>query len=311
MSLMKQESLSTIQELEEEIKELVSENQQKSEMISSLNEQIGKLSESDKVLKLNEELKKQNENLQRSEQNARREAMTEVGNVKKEYASKIAEVDRQQEEATRLRQSQETEIRVQVLEQVHRYKNELDDKYNGQKNKLDSEAEQKSKELENQWYLPLTIVFVYGVFITLLSAIKSEAFRSDLGAFFKAIGSLIWVIGENGLKGASWVQGQAQNISQPVVAVILGVLGYLIVLILLWGIPYGLIGFVGYSGFKFYKEQFADRWSVLVALGSMAVCIFFAEEIKMLTSINLIFLFICLHILYLIIRMATTGSKSY
>ena len=65
---------------------------------------------------------------------------------------------------------------------------------------------------------------------------------------------------------------------------------------------------------KWYAEEYADNTSLGFALVSLALSIFFAEEIRAFLPINLLLLLILVHIVYVLIRWYVKGcmrSRGY
>jgi uncharacterized protein YneF (UPF0154 family) len=82
-----------------------------------------------------------------------------------------------------------------------------------------------------------------------------------------------------------------------------------IVFILITSILYGLIAYGLFIVGKFYREEFFDLPSLIVALVSMAMLVWFADDLSFITW-NLILIWFLIHSIYLLIRMMTTTSNS-
>ena len=87
-----------------------------------------------------------------------------------------------------------------------------------------------------------------------------------------------------------------------IVPVILAVLGFAAV----FGIPLALIVFGIYKIIRFYKENFADSTSVLVALVTLALLVWFADSLTFI-PLNLILVFLIVHAIYMVIRLLITN----
>ena len=178
---------SEVYQLREAISELRKDNRQKSETIKSLNERIGTLSESDNVLKQNAELKQKNSELQRSEQNARQEAKATVSAVKEQYANKQAELERKIASAE-YRERQASTLEANLSHQADTRAQKLAE---NKLKALQGEYEAKKRTLDSE-YKTLTVVYegfllgclLYGVLVTLFTAVRSEAFISDFKTFY-------------------------------------------------------------------------------------------------------------------------------
>lgn len=286
-----------------QVQELVSTVQQQKKKIAEQAELIEKLNGSDLVLKENEKLKKQNSDLQRSEQNARQEAMTEVTAVKREYARKEQELAQTQAEANRARIDAEA---------TRKHQNELvKDKamemYHSKEKSLISAYKGKEMALEGAFFGSLA----YGFLVTVLTAIGSQAFVSDFKSFFVAIWEFITLFADFAIKLANTASQLGDMIPQPIVAVIVHWLLLILVLVLMaGGLGVLVVGGVIYL-FKGYTEklEFADNLSLLVFLVSLALSIFFAEEIRAVVPVNLILLNILVHALYVLVRWYVKGCR--
>ena len=290
-----------IQKLLSEKQELVSIVAEQGKRIAEQTEKIEKLNEADNVLKLNAELKKQNEKLKQDKLNAEQEAEATVSSVKKEYAAKGRELDRRIGEAAK--QSAELkEERASINQDVERRATAM---YQSRKKELDSKFKAQSLSYDG-FVLGLLL---YGVLITVFTAIRSEQFVSDFKAFFIAIGQFLVNAFQLLLKGGQWASQLGDKIPQPVVATIVHYL-LLIVFVGGIGIGVGVLIFLGASKvFEFYTDDYADTLSLAVFLISLAVSVYFAEPIRAAIPINLLLLLILVHIVYVLIRWYVKGCK--
>lgn len=274
-----------IQKLLSEKQELVSIVAEQGKRIAEQTEKIEKLNEADNVLKLN----------------AEQEAEATVSSVKKEYAAKGRELDRRIGEAAK--QSAELkEERASINQDVERRATAM---YQSRKKELDSKFKAQSLSYDG-FVLGLLL---YGVLITVFTAIRSEQFVSDFKAFFIAIWQFIVNAFQLLLKGGQWASQLGDKIPQPVVATIVHYL-LLIVFVGGIGIGVGVLIFLGASKvFEFYTDDYADTLSLAVFLISLAVSVYFAEPIRAVIPINLLLLLILVHIVYVLIRWYVKGCK--
>lgn len=298
---------SEVYQLREAISELRKDNRQKSETIKSLNERIGTLSESDNVLKQNAELKQKNSELQRSEQNARQEAKATVSAVKEQYASKQAELERKIASAE-YRERQASTLEANLSHQADTRAQKLAE---NKLKALQGEYEAKKRSLDSE-YKTLTVGYegfllgclLYGVLVTLFTAVRSEAFISDFKTFFITIWQfIVWLV-ESLVSLGEWASQLGDMIPQPIVAFIVHWLLWILACI---GLGIGIVILLLTGFFKWlewFKENQADLVALSVFLVSLALIIFFAEVFKAFLPVNLL-------LLLLLVQIATMGIRAY
>lgn len=296
---------SEVYQLREAISELRKDNRQKSETIKSLNERIGTLSESDNVLKQNAELKQKNSELQRSEQNARQEAKATVSAVKEQYASKQAELERKIASAE-YRERQASTLEANLSHQADTRAQKLAE---NKLKALQGEYEAKKRSLDSE-YKTLTVGYegfllgclLYGVLVTLFTAVRSEAFISDFKTFFITIWQfIVWLV-ESLVSLGEWASQLGDMIPQPIVAFIVHWLLWILACI---GLGIGIVILVLTGFFKWlewFKENQADLVALSVFLVSLALIIFFAEVFKAFLPVNLLLLLLLVQIVTMGIR---------
>lgn len=298
---------SEVYQLREAISELRKDNRQKSETIKSLNERIGTLSESDNVLKQNAELKQKNSELQRSEQNARQEAKAAVSAVKEQYANKQAELERKIASAE-YRERQASTLEANLSHQADTRAQKLAE---NKLKALQGEYEAKKRSLDSE-YKTLTVGYegfllgclLYGVLVTLFTAVRSEAFISDFKTFFITIWHfIVWLV-ESLVSLGEWASQLGDMIPQPIVAFIVHWLLWILACI---GLGIVIVIFVLTGFFKWlewFKENQADLVALSVSLVSLALIIFFAEVFKAFLPVNLL-------LLLLLVQIVTMGIRAY
>lgn len=315
----------------EKIQNLSSENstlrkklQEKSETIVSLNDRIGMLSSADLVLKENERLEQSNRDLQKKEQNTREEASATVSAVKRQYQQKQAELQSSidaanEREQQAQRQIDEESARINALAEskVSGTKASLKRKYEDNAAKQKDAHDRRMQKLESEYkgktdrlYAMTFGGILYGFFVTILTAVNSPRFSDDIIAVCNFIGGFFSVLWENASVLASAAWSLHEKIPYAVIDVIvpglLAILGFLAIFL---GVL-ALVGFGLYKVGKFYADFFADSISVLVALVSLALLVWFADYLTFITW-NLIVIFIIIHAVYVFFRMLLTSSNSY
>ena len=295
-----EEQTRKISEQEQTISELLSQvSMLKSEMQKLADKNV-KLNEADNVLKQNAELKKQNELL-------KQEAMTEVSSVKREYARKQAELERKIASAE-YRERQASTLEADLSHQADTRAQELTE---NKLRALQGEYEAKKKSLDSE-YKTLTVGYegfllgclLYGVLVTLFTAVRSEAFISDFKTFFITIWQfIVWLV-ESFVSLGEWASQLGDMIPQPIVAFIVHWLLWILACI---GLGIGIVILV-LTGFfkwlKWFKENQADLVALSVFLVSLALIIFFAEVFKAFLPINLL-------LLLLLVQIVTMGIRAY
>lgn len=286
-----------------QVQELVSTVQQQKKKIAEQAELIEKLNGSDLILKENERLEKLNSELRQSEQNARREARASIEGVKREYAEKEKELAHTQYEAEGARSEAEA-LRKRQNELI---KTKAKEMYRNTEKSLKTAYKAKETALEGAFFGSLA----YGVLVTVLTAIRSKAFVSDFKGFFMAIWKFVQVFSDFALKTANWASQLGDMIPQEIVAVVVHWLLLILVLVLLCGGLGVLIIICIAKLFTGYTEKldFADDWSLLVFLVSLAFSIFFADELRAFLPINLLLLNILVHAVYVLVRWYVKGRR--
>lgn len=176
-------------------------------------------------------------------------------------------------------------------------------------------AEERAKEIEESvrrrvhiselyyrgW---LSAAMGYGILITAFTAIRSKAFASDFKAFFGTAWCFISLVWEKLLLGASVASGVADNDILRWVILVL-VVGLALAAVsggLIWLLPI-VVDFYRYAGVGGGQEKsFADNITLAELLVSLAVLVFFAEPIRELLPINLVLLFVLVHVAFIAIR---------
>lgn len=136
------------------------------------------------------------------------------------------------------------------------------------------------------------VVCIYSFLVTLFTGIKSDKFISDL----KECGSAITKWAEKFIDGI-------ENIAVNLAGIVENVsILYWVIYIFIWTLgillPTGILIFIGKWLIEVYHEYCIDEISILVALCSIAVCVFFAEYMP----INNILIICISHLLYMLIR---------
>ena len=302
------ENVGQVEELLLMTEQMQDELDQKDETIMELNRQLSRL------LSLNEKLNSENraENIEAlrtrlrqteqqltSETDSRKRADAEVVAWKFKY-EKV-------EQAKRYVQTHQKMVEVPVEKKVPYEKCDNCDRtaYQKAKEKCDNRKIQLEKKYKNMTTGYESILFLltwYSIATTLYAAILSPAFLNDCITFFVTIGKGIVSLLQEFVTGADSFGQLSNGISNSIIsgivywliaAIVMGILFIITGLIIVW---------IGYQVGKIYWKYCWDIISIMVALMSIAIAIYFGEWIKSVIPINLIVLLLLVHVVYIGIR---------
>ena len=302
------ENVGQVEELLLMTEQMQDELDQKDETIMELNRQLSR------SLTLNEKLNSENraENIEAlrtrlrqteqqltSETDSRKRADAEVVTWKFKY-EKV-------EQEKLYAQTYQKTVEVAVEKKVPYEKCEKCDRtaYRKAKEKCDNRKIQLEKKYKNMTTGYESIMFLlawYSTSITLFAAILSPAFLNDSITFFGTIGKGIVSLLQEFVTGADSFGQLSNGISNSIIS---GIVYWLIVAIVM-GILFIITGFliigIGYQVGKIYRKYCWDIISIMMAIMSTAIVIYFDEWIKSVIPINLIVLLLLVHVVYIGIR---------
>lgn len=265
--------------LSEQVRKQMSQIQQQAELIE-------KLSNSDKELKRSEELEKQSKEREKKANEQLKIGQEEVRHSKQQYIqlaneakNKIEAADRAADEATKLKKEQEKRI--------------------------NSAAEEKYNDFRLIYSGIVSIVAIYAIVVTVFTAMRSERFISDLQAFCGTLGQGVAIYADKLTRLSTSLSDVSSGIPQEVVAVIVHWLLYVIVVLVGAAIPLAILFFGGKWVVGVYKEYCWDELSVLIALNSVAILVFFAEFMPL----NCMLLLFISHVVYIAVRWYIHGYR--
>ena len=302
------ENVGQVEELLLMTEQMQDELDQKDQTIMELNRQLSR------SLTLNEKLNSENraENIEAlrtrlrqteqqltSETDSRKRADAEVVAWKFKY-EKV-------EQAKRYVQTHQKMVEVPVEKKVPYEKCDNCDRtaYQKAKEKCDNRKIQLEKKYKNMTTGYESILFLltwYSIATTLYAAILSPAFLNDCITFFVTIGKGIVSLLQEFVTGADSFGQLSNGISNSIIsgivywliaAIVMGILFIITGLIIVW---------IGYQVGKIYWKYCWDIISIMVALMSIAIAIYFGEWIKSVIPINLIVLLLLVHVVYIGIR---------
>ena len=302
------ENVGQVEELLLMTEQMQDELDQKDQTIQELNRQ---LSES---LTLNEKLNSENraENIEalRTRLRQTEERLTsETDSRKRADAEAVAwkfKYEKAEQEKLYAQTHQKT-VEVAVEKKVPYEKCEKCDRtaYRKAKEKCDSRKSQLEKKYKNMTIGYESILFLlawYSITTTLFTAILSPVFLNDCIVFFGALGKGMGSLFREFVTGADSFGQLSSGIPNSILS---GIVYWLIagtVMAILFVITGWLIIGIGYQVGKIYRKYCWDIISIVVAITSTAVVIYFGEWIKNANPINLIVLLLLSHIIYIGIR---------
>ena len=302
------ENVGRVEELLAMTEQLQDELDQKDQTILELNRQLNR------SLTLNEKLNSENraENIEAlrtklkqteeqltSETDSRKRADAEVVAWKFKYEKA--------EQAKRYAQTHQKTVEVPVEKKVPYEKCDNCDRtaYQKAKEKCDNrkiQLEKKYKQMTTGYESLMFLLAWYSIATTLFTAILSPVFLNDCITFFGTIGKGIINLFREFVTGADSFGQLSNGISNSIVS---GIVYWLIAAIVM-GILFIITGFliigIGYQVGKIYRKYCWDIISIMVAIMSTAIVIYFGEWIKSVIPINLIVLLLLVYVVYIGIR---------
>ena len=205
---------------------------------------------------------------------AKQEAETRVSNFKAQYDADYRELKKQKERlANREKEldEKEADIEKSVSNKVGYIRDKLDKEYRFKHNSL---------------YTFFVGTTLYSFLITIFQAFKSKYFISDLKYALVTFKSWIIFVYDFLLK------------QKPVDSDTGKWIGFVFMVIVVIGFSIALIGTFGWLVHKLYTEYAYNWLSVAIALISLSVAVFFADELHS-CDFNWVFGFLVIQILYL------------
>ena len=302
------ENVGRVEELLAMTEQMQDELDQKDQTILELNRQLNR------SLTLNEKLNSENraeniEALQTRLRQTEEQLTSETDSRKRADAEVVAWKFKYEkaEQAKRYAQTHQKTVEVAVEKKVPYEKCNNCDRtaYQKAKEKCDNrkiQLEKKYKKMTTGYESILFLLVWYSIATTLFTAIRSPAFLNDCITFFGTIGKGMVNLLQEFVTGADPFGQLSNGISNSsisrivywlIAAIVMGIL-FLIMGLLIIGIGY-LVG-------KIYRKYCWDIISIMVAIMSTAIVIYFGEWIKAVIPINLIVLLLLVHVVYIGIR---------
>ena len=269
-------------ELEQKDQTIMELNRQLSRSLT-LNEKLNSENRVENIEALQTKLKQTEEQLTR-ETDSRKRADAEVVVWKFKYEKA--------EQAKRYAQTHQKTVEVAVEKKVPY------EKCDNRKIQL----EKKYKKMTAGYECLMFLLAWYSIATTLFTAIFSPVFLNDCITFFGTIGKGMVSLFQEFVTGADSFGQLSDGISNSVIS---GIVYWLIAAIVM-GILFIITGFliigIGYLVGKIYRKYCWDIISIMVAIMSTAIVIYFGEWIKSVLPINPIVLLLLVHVVYIGIR---------
>ena len=271
----------------------------------TLNERLNSENRAGNIQALKNDLRKTKELLQREKEKTHAaEIMTE------ECQDKLRQAEQERDYALSHQKKVEIPVEKPVLYQKCVNCNltaylKAKEKYDTQREKLAGRYKAKTAIYEALMFL----LIWYSVSTTLFQMIRSKIFISDCVVFFDTIATFTQTI-------AGWVVLAGKNVAQisdgisnPVVA---GIINWLIRILICGGCLVGvgiLLAFIEIKIAGLYKKYCWDMITIMVILVSMAIAIYFADWIRTILPVNLLFLLLLVQVIYVVIRWYVKGWR--
>ena len=271
----------------------------------TLNERLNSENKTGNIQALKNDLRKTKELLQsEKEKTHAAEIMTE------ECQDKLRQAEQERDYA--LSHQKKVEIPVEKPVLYQKCGNCKQTAYLKAKEKYDMQREKLAGRYKTKTAMYEALMFLliwYSVSTTLFQMIRSKIFISDCVVFFDTIATFIqtiagWII----LTGKNMAQ-ISNGISNPVVA---GIVYWLIRILICGGCLVGvgiLLAFIEIKIAGLYKKYCWDMITIMVILVSMAIAIYFADWIRTILPVNLLFLLLLVQVIYVVIRWYVKGWR--
>lgn len=288
------ENVGQVEELLLMTEQMQDELDQKDQTIMELNRQLSRL------LTLNEKLNSENraeniEELRTRLRQTEQQLTSETDNRKRADAEVVAwkfKYEKAEQEKLYAQTHQKT-VEVAVEKKVPYEKCEKCDRtaYQKAKEKCDNRKRQLEKKYKKMTIGYESILFLlawYSITTTLFTAILSPVFLNDCNIFFGALGK-----GMGSLFREFVIEADSfGQLSSGIPNRILSGLMYWLIVAIVMGILFIITGLlivgIGYQVGKIYRKYCWDIISIMVAIMSTVIVIYFGEWIKSIIPINLI-----------------------
>ena len=252
------------------------------------------MNKADLILKENDRLREDNKILIKEAENAKRTSIIEKEQVQSQYRSYFDEVAQKENVVL-----QKEKIADEKLKNIRAYI-DMESEEKAKKQKIFLEKVFKIKTFGYQIYVISALL--YGLLITVFTAIKTKQIADDCVEFFSAIGKGFATGWKYLYQFATYVSAISNKVPQESMSIVLHWLIIILIIgIVFTGLTIGIVK-VFISVKDYYKEWLMDKITLTVMLISFALLVFFGEELRKGIPINLILMWILAQGVYVGVR---------
>ena len=271
----------------------------------TLNEKLNSENRAGNIQALKDDLRKTKELLQ-----SEKEKTHTVQAMIEECRDKLRQAEQERDYA--LSHQKKVEIPVEKPVFYQKCQNCNQTAYLKAKERYDTQREKLAGRYKAKTVMYEALIFLliwYSVSTTLFQMIRSKIFISDCVVFFDTIATFVQTI-------AGWIIPAAKNIAQ----ISNGISNHVVARIIYWlirilisgGCLVGvgiLLAFIEIKIAGLYKKYCWDMITIMVILVSMAIAIYFADWIRTILPVNLLFLLLLVQVIYVVIRWYVKGWR--
>ena len=307
---------------DDQLEELLMLTEQMQEELDQKDRTIEKLKmQIDESLTLNEKLNSENKagNIQALKNDLRKTKELLQSEKEKTHAAEIMTEEcqdklRQAEQERDYALSHQKKVEIPVEKPVFYQKcwNCNQTAYLKAKERYDTQREKLAGRYKAKTVMYEALIFLliwYSISTTLFQMIRSKIFISDCVVFFDTIATFTQTIAGWVVLTGKTVAQISNGISNPVVA---GIIYWLIKILVYSGCLVGagiLVVFIWMKIAGLYKKYCWDMITIMVILVSMAIAIYFADWIRTILPVNLLFLLLLVQVIYVVIRWYVKGWR--
>lgn len=181
----------------------------------------------------------------------------------------------------------EAEIDSLIKDGVRRRTSWFKKEYERRNREMQIKANRKNKEFRDSCLLLFTLTGLYGLLITLFTALKSETVCKDVNQFGRGLGNGLILFMTVVHKMAVFTAKLTEGIPYMAIRVLLYGLLYFIITAVIYGILFIVISIPMRKYMGFFLKKQADEFTLFLLMVCIAIPVFFVSEIKTVMSLNL------------------------